>query len=186
MKQTLLIAMVLLFSTAAFAKDLASYRFAIRTDDGNSRSIIHQMVTTVTDEGEMTVVLNTSGGNFPFFTEDRSNEKTFAKTLNKHVFKLLENDIKRLSNAEIEKRTNQIVCMMMQGPMSSNNHLSVLRGFDYNSKSYLGEMELVDGPHGCWVRSATYPKNTYDRATAASLKALMKALTLDHIGQDIE
>lgn len=75
---------------------------------------------------------------------------------------------------------------MMPGPTMSNNHLSVLRGFDYNNQTYLGEMELVDGPQGCWVRSATYPKNAYDRTTAASLKTLIKTLTLEHIGQDIE
>ena len=185
MKTSLLILISLLFSTNVFAKDIANFRFAIR-EDVEGRSIIHHMVSTITDEAELKVTLNSSSGRFPFFIDgDSQPEATFSKELNKHVFALLKNDIIRLSNAEIEKRTNQIVCMMMPGPTMSNNHLSVLRGHDYNTQEFLGKMELVDGPNGCWVRSATYPKNTYDRAAAASLKGLIKAITLDHIGSEL-
>lgn len=186
MKKTLLITLALLFTASAFGKDLASFRFAIRSGD-SERTVIHHMVATVTEDAELNVVVNSGVGNFPFFIpEGGSEEATHSKKLNKHVFALLKNDIIRLSQAEIESRTNQIVCMMMPGPTMSNNHLSVLRGYDWNTQTFKGKMELVDGPHGCWVRNATYPKNTYDRATAASLKGLMKALTLDAFGEELE
>ncbi|MFT6069315.1 MAG: hypothetical protein ACJAT2_002753 [Bacteriovoracaceae bacterium] len=185
MKRSLLITICLLFSTNAFAKDLASYRFAVR-EDVAGKSIIHSLVATVTDEAELNITHNTASGTFPFFMDEQSEgEGSFSKKLNKHIFSLLKRDIIRLSEAEIERRTNQIVCMMMPGPTMSNNHLSVLRGYDYRSDSFTGVMELVDGPSGCWVSSATYPKNTYDRAAATSLKGLIKAITLDSIGSDL-
>ncbi len=185
MKTSLLITIGLLFSTNVFAKDLASYRFAVR-EDVAGKSIIHHMVTTITEEAELNIVLNTSSGSFPFFIDGESEaEANFSKPLNKHIFALLKRDITRLSGADIERRTNQIVCMMMPGPTMSNNHLSVLRGYDYNTGTFAGVMELVDGPSGCWVSSATYPKNTYDRTAATSLKGLIKAITLDSIGSDL-
>lgn len=185
MKTSLLIALSLLFTANVFAKDLASYRFAIR-DNAEGSTMIHHIVSTITDEAELKVTFSTFGGLPPFFySGDSVPQEFYSQVLNKHVFTLLKNDIMALSQAELEKRTNQIVCMMMPGPTLSNNHLSVRRGYDYNTQSFLGEMELVDGPHGCWVRSATYPKNTYDRATAAKLKRIIKAITLDHIGAEL-
>lgn len=185
MKKSLLIALSLLFTANVFAKDLASYRFAIRSGD-TERTVIHSVVATVSDEAELTAVVTSHEGNWPIFFPNEIGGQEFTKKLNKHVFALLKNDIIRLSQAEIEHRTNQIVCMMMPGPTQSNNHLSVLRDYDWNTQTFKGEMELVDGPHGCWVRSATYPKNMYDRATATSLKGLMKALTLDSFGEELE
>jgi len=187
MKKILLLTLGLMFSANVFSKDLAQFRFAMRSSDGAQVSTFHHMVATISDEAVLSVEINSSTGNFPFFLpEDGTIQRTFSKTLNKHVFNLIKDDIIRLSQAEIEKRTNQIVCMMMPGPTMSNNHLSVLRGYDWNTQVFTGKMELVDGPKGCWVRNSTYPKNEYDRATATNLKALIRALTLDNFGEELE
>ena len=88
-----------------------------------------------------------------------------------------------LSKAKITTKTAQIICMMMPGPAASNNHLSVATDYDYHTDDFTGAMKLVLGPQGCWVRKPVFPANQYDRATAKELKALIKILVLDFVGQ---
>lgn len=180
----LMIILALVLSTNSMAANIAEYRFAIFADDHKT---IHVFKAAVTDTSELEVEMTTSVGRPPFFFPQNGEvvTKDFSKRLNKHVFKTLKELAVSLSNAKITKKENQIICMMMPGPALSNNHLSVKRGFDHRSGSFLGDMELVSGPNGCWVRNPVFPEDESQRGNAASLKSLIKVLVLDEVGTEI-
>jgi len=180
----LVLLVALLMSANAMAANIAEYRFA---QMGEERGSVHVFKVAVTDSAELDIELTTSVGRPPFYLpqDGEVNTKDFSKRLNKHVFETLKNHIVSLSSAEIEERMNQIVCMMMPGPAQSNNHLSVKRDYDYRTQEFKGEMQLVSGPNGCWVRHAIFPKVEWQRANAQALKNLIKVLTLDHVGDEL-
>ena len=60
----------------------------------------------------------------------------------------------------------------------SQDHLKVARNYDYNTKTFKGELLLVDGPHGCWLSNKTFPKEEYAHQTAHTLKRSIKLLAL--------
>ena len=181
MKTTLTTLLAFLLIQSAFAKDIATFRFAIH-EGPHDRTEITVVVAKLTDDKEIKITTSSAFGRFPFFNSgDNVETKEFTKPLNDKIYNMLKHNVMNLSKAEITTREAQVICMMMPGPAQSNNHLSVLADYDYNEDDFLGKMKLVSGPQGCWVRKATFPKNQYDRATAQELKALLKALTLDFI-----
>jgi hypothetical protein len=182
MKTLLTAVLTLLLIQSAYGKDIASFRFATRDHAQDStHSEITVFETVLTDTQEIKITTSTSLGRFPFFVGDGVETKEYTKLLNERIYKMLKQNVMRLSKAEIITREAQVVCMMMPGPTHSNNHLSVLTDYDYSEDNFMGKMKLVSGPQGCWVRKSTFPKNEYDRATAQELKALIKALVLDFV-----
>lgn len=87
-----------------------------------------------------------------------------------------------LSNSPIKEVTSAVVCMMIPGPAQSNDHLVIRRGYDFNSGSFFGELELVLGPQGCWVAHKVFPANERATQQARALKNTIRVLTLDFVG----
>ena len=174
----------LIIASASFAKDMAHYRFTV---PGFEKGQYHSLETVITEDQELKVKVVTTTGRFPFFIPEDGSAETFdaSKRLNDIVFKMLKDEIIGLSRAKIESRTNVIVCMVMPGPGMMNNHLSVLRQYDYETNEFTEEMKLILGPQGCWVSNPTYPKEQYQMNQAKNLKSTMKLLALELVGDDL-
>jgi hypothetical protein len=180
MKNLLVLLLVLMTSTAAIAKDLTSYRFAVRSDvDGKTQ--IHNLVATVTMAATLRVEHTQTEGRYPFFTDSVGNSVELTKRLSSFTFESLKRNIIALSNAEIDQRFNQVVCMMMPGPVQSNDHLFVARGHDWNTGHFFGELELIHGPQGCWVSNKVAPKGGREELAAKLLKNQIKVITLEFL-----
>lgn len=181
MKNTLLIALSFLLMAGVFAKDIASYRFAIsETVDG--KILIKHMVATIADDMSLTIDLTKSAGTRPWFMEEVGPTTTHTKYLNESTYNIVKTQIVSISNAPIKRVHTPMVCMMMPGPEQSNDHLTVARGYDFNSASFLGDLELILGPQGCWVAHKVYPENERATQQARALKNSIKLLATELIG----
>lgn len=182
MKNALLIALsALLISTGALAKDIANYRFAV-SEVVDGQHTVKVLNTTITDDQVMKVTLTRATGSMPWNMTVDGETESFEKDLNNLVFEQIKTQVVSISNAPIKRVQAEIVCMMMPGPAQANDHLSVARGYDWNSRSFLGDLELVMGPQGCWVRNPVFPANERAAGQARALKASIKLLTLEFIG----
>lgn len=182
MKHTLLIALsAIVFSFTSMAKDLATYRFAVsETVDGQHN--VKVFVTTLTDDQVLKISMTNSTGTHFWNLSTDGEEQLFEKELNNLVYDQLKTQVISLSHAPIRRVQAQVVCMMMPGPMHSNDHLSIARGYDWNSGSFLGDLELIMGPEGCWVMNKVFPENERAAGQARALKSSLKLLTLEFAG----
>ena len=86
-----------------------------------------------------------------------------------------------MANPQIKTTYSQIVCTMMPGPEAANNHLTVRRNWNWDIRDFLGEMELVSGPSGCWVSTNIQPEGDWGKRNANELKEVLKVLALETI-----
>lgn len=170
--KNLLLMIALLASSSVFAKNIANYRFAIGSNDWRFAGDATVVSATLTDEGNLTVTRTDSNGQLP---------EVFEEALNEHTFRSMKWNVIALSNAEIKEEFSQIVCMMMPGPLQSNDHLSVRRGFDVNVDEFLGEVKLVFGPQGCWVSHKVSPAGGREQLAAQILKEQIRTAALEMI-----
>lgn len=177
-----LLATLLLFSSTMIqAKEIAHYRFAVR-DNTNQELIL--MEASIDDRQELVVkskIYTTNSQRPIFFPAEIREEMTVKKELNQFSFDTIFYKIKNLANTTIEISEPQIVCAMMPDPTGSNDHLSVLREWDWEAQDFLGGLELVSGPQGCWVRRRIQPKDQWAKQQAQSLKDIIRVLALDSL-----
>ena len=167
-------------SAATVAKDVTSYRFAVRSDLGEVTQV-HHLVATVTDGAILRIEHTQSEGSHPFFADSVGRTEELSKRLSTFTYQSLMGNVIALSNAKIERSFMQVVCMMMPSPVHSNNHLSVARGYDVNTGNFFGDMELVAGPRGCWVSSKVKPVGGREQLAADLLKNQIKVATLEFL-----
>ncbi len=166
MKKFIMLIALLALGTSAFAGEnqvIARYRFA--SDHSFDSFTVYN--AALLDDG--TVVLKSFQGGRNTFPIDMNVEATNTRTfkISDLNFQQLKYEVLALGRAEIKTTRQNVVCMMMPGPGQSNDHLSVRR-------ERSGELELVDGPHGCWLHEHTHPANEYDRTHATIIKRLLK------------
>jgi hypothetical protein len=184
MLRTLLFTLILFSTSSVLGSELATYRFAIQKFNG-TQNVVHQMVVSLDDEAQLKVVLNKAIQGRSVFFDSVGTEQVFEKEVNSFVFDHLIHDIIRLANAPVKKTVSEIVCMMMPGPAQSNDHLSVRRVYDRGQKKFWGELEVIYSPSGCWIANKVFPEAQIDRNQANSLKAKLKTLALEMIGNDL-
>ncbi|MCR9204163.1 MAG: hypothetical protein NXH75_06275, partial [Halobacteriovoraceae bacterium] len=138
--------------------------------------------TTITDDKIMKISLTSASGSNPWSMTIDTEAEYFEKDLNDLVFDQIKTQIVSLSHAPVKRVQAQVVCMMMPGPGQSNDHLSVARGYDWNSGSFLGDLELIMGPQGCWVMNKVFPANERAAGQARALKTSIKLLALGFVG----
>ena len=175
----LLTTLLLLSSTIIHAKEIAHYRFAVR-DNTNQELIL--MEVSVDDQKELIVkskIYESSEQGPIFFPTEIREEMTVKKELNQFSFDAIFYKVKNLANTAIEISEHQIVCAMMPGPTASNDHLSVLRDWSWDAQDFLGSLELVSGPQGCWVSRKVQPKEQWAKQQALNLKEIIRVLALD-------
>ena len=170
---------VLITSLSSFGADLAHYRFGI---SGDQRGEFHVLNATLSDDKTLTVKMITTVGRPPFYRPvDPRNfmERKEEVTLNSFTFKELKNLVNSLSTAEIVEEKNEPICLMMPQPNHSNNHLSAATITRNREGTSIGQMRLILGPQGCWVRFETKPKDIFHLERANQLKQALKILSLN-------
>ncbi|MAF98133.1 MAG: hypothetical protein CMH26_05810 [Micavibrio sp.] len=176
------LATVLVFTAmAAQAKEIAHYRFAVQ--DYATNEVVH-VEATLEDTKELHIeAMSFLGrGHGPiFFPSEVKEDVSVTKNLNKYTYEILFNKVKNLANAQIKTTYQQIVCTMMPGPEASNNHLTVRRNWDWDMDDFIGEMELISGPSGCWVSTSVQPDGDWGKRHAYELKEVLKTLALETI-----
>ncbi len=178
MKNKLLIALsALILATGAFAKDIASYRFAT-SEFANGIHNIKHFVTTLAEDQVLRVTLVRATGTAAWNATREGEPINFEQELGDLIFNQLRTQIAGISNAPIKRVLDPMICMMMPGPIQSNDHLSVARDYDWNTRSFLGELELILGPQGCWVANKVYPEHERVTQQAHALKSALKFTTL--------
>ncbi len=192
--KTLLI-LVTLLAQMSFAAELrpvplkkqaiAEYTFGINDSENSDRDaqvyVLRRYTATLYSDRSLKIAETTFNSNNtwgPGAGDQQGDESIVTIKVKKPVFELVFSDISALANAEVVEAHNQIVCMMMPSWIQTTDHLKVAREFDYNTQSFKGELALVDGPHGCWNKDQTHPKNEWDRQTAEVLKRSLKLLSL--------
>jgi len=154
--KTLIITLLTFTSTLASAANIASYNFDTWAE-GN-REIL-SVVVSITDDQEMKILAHGETN----IAELVLIEPQIVK-LKESVYREIENLTFDLENAKIEKKYNQVVCMMYP-VIGRTNHLYIAS-------------ELVSGPTGCWVSNSVQPKNEYQLNKALQLKQMIKVLAL--------
>lgn len=170
---------VLMTSLTSFGADLAHYRFGI---SGDQRGEFHVLNATLSDEKTLTVKMITTVGRPPFNRPVNPRdlvEKEEIITLNEFAFKELKSLISSLSTAKIIEEQKQVICLMIPQPNHSNNHLSAATITRNREGTTIGQMRLVLGPQGCWVRNETKPKDIFHLERANQLKQALKILSLN-------
>lgn len=157
----------LLVAGQAVAKDLAQMSFGASAGDAVFGRIAGTI--TVADDGAAKVVVTRYGeGEMPVVTET-------VRQLAPAVVETLSYKIQMLSNEELTVTTQDIVCMMMPLP-GSNRDLYVARGFDYETGTYAGELELTLTQRGCWSHLHVAPTQDYAKDVAQQLAAQLEIL----------
>ncbi len=178
MKKTLFIAVsALLFSVTTMAKDIASYRFAT-SEVVNEEHTVRVFVATVSDDQILKISLTKASGSAPWDLNVDGEAIEIEEKLTQLAYNQIKTQVVGVSNAPIKREFSPMICMMMAGPAQSNDHLSVARGYDWSTQSFLGELELILGPQGCWVSSKVFPEHKRAEQQAHALKASIKLLTL--------
>lgn len=181
MKRTILATLLVLLSFKSHSADLASYRFAT-LDQESDQAIVKVLEVTVDEERLLKVKMSKATGESPFFIGGNVETTTHEKVLNRAVFDSLKTRVVAIANAPIIKKIDLIVCELFAGPLLSNDHLSVARDYDFESKTFNGDIELVSGPQGCWVMNKVMLENERARQQALSLKEALRTLGLDFVG----
>ncbi|MBI2519840.1 MAG: hypothetical protein HYV97_05475 [Bdellovibrio sp.] len=162
---------------------IAEYTFGINdfgSEDANVGEYVLKKYTATlfTDQTLKIVEVTTRGDNQWNMGNDNQEQVIRIPRLQKAVYDILFQDVIALADAEIQQTHSAIVCMMMPMWPQSQDHLKVARTYDYNTKTFKGELLLVDGPHGCWLANKTFPKDEYAHQTAHTLKRSIKLLAL--------
>lgn len=175
---TLLISILLNFSINA--KDLAHYDFSILEKSNDGTNYLLSVKTVLNEDRE--IKISTTKTMYPEHLSIGNTQKNeLIKPLHEATYNYLKNFVISLSNAKITVISNQAVCMMMPGPAANNDFLSVLRGYDFYSQIFQGEMMMVLGPKGCWVANKVFPSNDSIKKHAVKFKASIKSLVIDFI-----
>jgi len=175
-----LLALLLFGSTSTFAKTISEYRFAIREGDYRN-STVKVIEASLEDDGLLSAKVTVASGTFSYHPDEVQLPVLYTTQLSEHTLSTLKNNIIALSQAEIISEFQAVVCMMMPGPVQSNDHLSVARDYDFNSDDFLGALELVSGPQGCWVSHRVNPKGGRQQLAASLLKNQIKVIALEAI-----
>ena len=123
--------------------------------------VLRRYVATLYTDQTLKVVETTSRGENRWSINDENQETVIRiPRLRKAAYDLLFNDVVVLADAEIQQSRSAIVCMLMPAWPQSQDHLRVARSYDYERKTFKGELLLVDGPHGCWLSEKPFPKKS--------------------------
>ena len=181
MKKLILSAFVVFASWAGQAKTILNYNFA----DGHGVGFV-QYSAELSDEGVLTVLetkrFDPRALAIPELDSSPLTTR-YDKQLNPANFRNLLWQIQGLSNAKTQVLVSNVVCKLFPSPAMGVNHLSVLRGYDYQTESYKGEMALVHGPQGCWLHSKTSLVDEFDNLQAVTMKAVLRAVILEVVYQ---
>jgi hypothetical protein len=167
-------------------KPIAQYTFGLIQDSSDGSStfgefVLKRYIAVVMNTGTLKVADSAYSSNNRWHadpTNQIGDENIVVKKLHKEVFTILKSDIEVLANAEIKKTHSPIVCMMMPSWEQSQDNLMVARQFDAQLNIFKGNLELVDGPHGCWNSNQTHPVEKVAHDTAIELKRSLKLLAL--------
>ena len=85
-----------------------------------------------------------------------------------------------LMSVKVVTSTSQIICMMMPSPFAESDHLFLNRAYDYDKSEFLGPVELVLGPEGCWVANKVHPEGVWPVETARKIKSIIQVLVNEH------
>lgn len=187
-KMFLLLSVLMISATQAMAttprkQAIAEYTFganeAVSEEANIGEFVLRRYVATLYTDQTLKVVETTSRGENRWSINDENQETVIRiPRLRKAAYDLLFNDAVVLADAEIQQSRSAIVCMLMPAWPQSQDHLRVARSYDYERKTFKGELLLVDGPHGCWLSEKTFPKEEYAHETAHTLKRSIKLLAL--------
>ena len=168
-------ALFLGLAQGAVAKDIAQYSFNHAGDDG-----VREIDTlTLSDDGVATIVRLPLGPDL-FDVTTGPALATVRQPLAKEVFEALKYQIQNLSTAEIETTHSMFVCMMMPTAGAARS-LLIARGYDYETQSYNGVLEVVLTQTGCWNPTHSAPKGEYEKIEARSVVSALEVLGLTFV-----
>ncbi|MEM7645955.1 MAG: hypothetical protein AAF203_03505 [Pseudomonadota bacterium] len=180
MKKTLL-SLFIVFAAFAAQAQTVLVDFELADGHGFGFSKYHAQLT---DQGILTVT--ESKRLDPRIVSDFDNtfETTeYEKALHPSNFRSLLWKVQTLSNAQIQVIESDVVCKLLASPAMGINHLQVLRGYDYETNTYSGELALVHGPQGCWLHRKTLLKDDGFNIRAQEVKTILRTMVLELVHQ---
>ncbi len=139
----------------------------------NGEEITAHTRTSLNNYGELKVVVTFLNS----FDQNQHEPITLKKKVSSYNLLTLRDMVLQLSNAELQKSYNRVVCMMMP-PWGSHLglELSVREGLDHNAPLSQGEMREILSPRGCWVGRKVRPLDNYDYEEALKLRETLRTL----------
>ena len=105
---------------------------------------------------------------------------TYTRRITQASFGTLFADVRSLSIAPLDVVSRDAVCWVYPTPLSATEELIVLRDYDWESKEFLGNPQLVDR-HWCWNPLQVTPQSAAAQRTALRLRTKLKTLAIDHL-----
>lgn len=180
MKSLLLITITLLTWSASANTIIAKYDFGVQSQTNTDNKFVK---ATLTDEGDLSIEVYDSlfvvkAGSI---ARPAANEMIFTQISEKNLIKL-SNLARETVNSEIVNVFPQIICMMMPAEYMTSNHLYLNREFNNDLEKFVGHLELVLGPQGCWSTNRTHLADSWANDSAKEIKTILKILVNEHAG----
>lgn len=183
----LVAAIICLIAGSASAEDLASTSFAASTWNDKS-AVVHLTVTS-----HRTLRMRLEIFDDPFDWPPRVGDKrlpfkrrTRIRHLSPAVFDHLRDDIKSLANVELEETFGDYVCLMVPSALDFTGELDVIRGYDWETDSFTGEIERVMSGPWCWAGHGIRPTEQWARNRADRFKEKLRILAAQFLGRRID
>ncbi|MCJ8276665.1 MAG: hypothetical protein MJK18_07475, partial [Bdellovibrionales bacterium] len=133
--------------------------------------------STITEGGEIYIEVFSK---LMFNVARPAAEEVYSAQISETNLNQLKSLTASLVNSEIAEVKYDVVCMLMPSDFMMSNHLYLNRGFDSETETFNGELELVLGPQGCWVSNKVNFKNKWDNTSAQRIKTLIEILTYEY------
>ena len=175
--KTITILITTLFAWSALASNIiVDYDYGITNSFEDGKFV----QAVLSDDGQLSVSV--------FETQFEPNarpaaEKSITASVSEKNLEMVANLTRSLMSVKVVTTTSEIICMMMPSPFMESDHLYLNRAYDYDKSEFLGPIELVLGPEGCWVANRVHPEGTWSIETARKIKSIMQVLVNEHASE---
>ena len=164
-------------SALAAGKTMVNYSFGHEAQPMPTPYSYEKVDVSIDESGLVGITATTRSG-----FDNIGPAKYQSHQLSDSALEHVRNQLLSLSDAELQESYSDIVCMIAVSPAQMTDHLSVATDWDWQKRQFNGDLRLIMGPEGCWVRHHIAPKTAWKASQARNLKSLLQFIALDVAG----
>mgnify|MGYP003683748371 CR=1 FL=1 len=177
MKSILLITTFLFALSASANTIIAKYDFGVQNSFDNGKFV----KSTLTEDGSLSIEIYNHLILANSAARPSASELIFAQ-INPKNLQFIISKIIPTTQAQVVTTYSEIICMLMPSGFMESDHLYLNRTYNSHTGEFIGDLELVHGPQGCWVSGKVSLDNTQDNQRAYELKSTLKLLINEYAG----